>query len=137
MHEVETVWNDGMSFLSTVNGHDIAVDAASEFGGKDRGPRPKPLLLSALTGCTGMDVVAILGKMHVEIDGFRITAKADLAEEHPKVYRRIELLYEFRGKKLPKAKIEKAVELSQEKYCAVSAMLRETCPLSYDISYIE
>jgi putative redox protein len=137
MHEVETVWNDGMSFHSTVNGHKITVDAASEFGGKDKGPRPKPLLLSALTGCTGMDVVAILGKMQVEIDGFRITAKADLAEEHPKVYRRIELLYEFRGKKLPKAKIKKAVELSQEKYCAVSAMLRETCPLSYDITYIE
>ena len=137
MHEVETVWNDGMSFTSTVNGHDITVDATSEFGGKDRGPRPKPLLLSALTGCTGMDVTAILGKMQVEIDGFRITAKAVLAEEHPKVYHRIELLYEFKGKKLPKAKIKKAVELSQEKYCAVIAMLRATCLLSYDISYIE
>jgi putative redox protein len=137
MHEVETVWSDGMSFTSTVNGHEITVDATTELGGNDRGPRPKPLLLTALTGCTGMDVVAILAKMQVEIDEFRITAKADLAEAHPKVYSRIEMLYEFRGTNLPKSKIRKAVELSQEKYCAVSAMLRETCPLSYDITYIE
>jgi putative redox protein len=137
MHVVETVWSDGMSFTSKVNGHEITVDATTELGGNDRGPRPKPLLLTALTGCTGMDVVAILAKMQVEIDEFRITAKADLAEAHPKVYSRIEMLYEFRGTNLPKSKIRKAVELSQEKYCAVSAILRETCPLSYDITYIE
>ncbi|MBN2323738.1 MAG: OsmC family protein [Spirochaetes bacterium] len=137
MHEVETIWKDEMTFTSTVNGHEIVFDATPELGGKDKGPRPKPLLLAALTGCTGMDVVAILAKMQVKIDGFRITAKADIAEEHPKVYSRIEMLYEFSGTQLPKAKIRRAVELSQDKYCAVSAMLRETCPLSYDISYME
>jgi putative redox protein len=137
MHEVETVWNDEMMFTSKVGGHEITIDASSEFGGNDKGPRPKPLLLTALTGCTGMDVVSILGKMKVELDGFRIIAKATLAEDHPKVYDRIELLYEFRGKDLPMDKLTKAVELSQEKYCAVSAMLRETCPLSYDITVVE
>lgn len=137
MHEIETSWNEDMSFTSTVNGHDIIIDAEEQFGGKNRGPRPKPLLLTSLTGCTGMDVIAILGKMKVKVEGLTVSAKATLAEEHPKVYTRIELLYEFRGKDLPIDKINKAVALSQEKYCAVSAMLRETCPLVYDIKVVE
>ena len=137
MHEVETQWNNEMSFTSTVNGHEIIIDASDEFGGKNRGPRPKPLLLTSLTGCTGMDVIAILGKMKVKVDAFRVVAKATLSEEHPKVYTRIELLYEFRGKTLPMDKLAKAVALSQEKYCAVSAMLRETCSLSYNIKVVK
>ena len=133
MHEIETVWKREMTFSSDVNGHDVTMDAAEEFGGKDSGPRPKQLLLAALTGCTGMDVVSILGKMKIELEGFKITAKGSLKEDHPRVYDRIELAYEFRGKNLPKDKIEKAVELSQQKYCAISAMLRKACPLIYEI----
>jgi putative redox protein len=133
MHEVETRWNEEMSFTSTVNGHDIIIDAAEQFGGKNRGPRPKPLLLTSLTGCTGMDVIAILGKMKVKVESLTVSAKATLAEEHPQVYTRIELLFEFRGKDLPTDKINKAVALSQEKYCAVSAMVRKSCLLGYEI----
>ena len=137
MHVVETSWNEEMSFTSTVDGHDIVIDAAEQFGGKNRGPKPKPLLLTSLTGCTGMDVIAILGKMKVKVDGLTVSAKGTLAEDHPQVYTRIELLYDFKGKNLPIDKINKAVALSQEKYCAISAMLRESCFLGYEIKIEE
>jgi len=133
MHTVETEWVKEMTFDSRVTGHDITMDAATEFGGKERGPRPKQLLLAALTGCTGMDVMSILGKMKVELDGLKITARATLTENHPRVYSKIELVYEFSGEDLPVGKLTKAVELSQEKYCGISAMLRMSCPLSYEI----
>ena len=136
MHTVETEWVQEMTFDSQVTGHDVTMDAAKEFGGRDRGPRPKQLLLAALAGCTGMDVMSILGKMKVELDGFRIVARANLTDEHPRVYSKIELVYEFSGEDLPMEKITKAVELSQEKYCGISAMLRMSCPLSYEIETV-
>ena len=136
MHTVETEWVQEMTFDSRVTGPDITMDAAKESGGKERGPRPKQLLLAALTGCTGMDVVSILGKMKFELDGFRIIARATLTDEHPRVYSKIELVYEFSGEDLPVEKLTKAVELSQEKYCGISAMLRMACPLSYEIKTV-
>ena len=137
MHVVETEWNDGMAFTSTISDHKIIIDAEEEFGGKNKGPIPKPLVLTALCGCTGMDVVSLLRKMRVDFTGFKITAKAEIADEHPKVYTKIDLLYEFKGKDLPPDKLKKAVDLSQERYCPVSAMLRKACKISYEIKVVE
>jgi putative redox protein len=120
-------------FEAEVNGHKVVMDADESVGGRDRGPRPKPLVLSALTGCTGMDVVSILQKMRVQPDDFRIIAEADAADEHPKVFTSIHLTYQFAGKQLPEEKLRKAVDLSQERYCSVSAMLRKACDLTYEI----
>ena len=133
MAKVETHWSSEMSFDSTVNNHRIVMDSDPAFGGHEKGPRPKMLVLSALGGCTGMDVVSILNKMRVNPDSFRVVAEADIADEHPKVFTKIHLTYEFNGKNLPQDKLKKAVDLSQERYCAVSAMLKKACPFTYEI----
>lgn len=126
-------WNDAMSFETTLNGHKIVIDADETVGGKNRGPRPKPLLLLALAGCTAMDVTSMLGKMRVNFESFRIDVEADVTENHPKYYNKLHLKYIFNGKDLPMEKIQKAVNLSQESYCGVSAMLSKAAELTFEI----
>jgi len=133
---VTTSWMEDLAFDSEVNGHHIVLDADDSVGGKDRGPRPKNLVLASLTGCTGMDVISILNKMRVKVDSFRVIADGEAATEHPKVFTKIHLIYEFKGKDLPMDKLTKAVELSQNRYCPVSAMLKNVLDLSYEIKVI-
>ncbi len=128
---VQMKWTEGMAFEAEVTGHRIIFDADETVGGKDLGPRPKAMVLGSLGGCTGMDVVSLLKKMRVDFDDFEMSIEADLTEEYPKVYNRIMIRYIFYGDDLPLDKIEKAVNLSQEKYCGVSAMLRSTAKLEY------
>lgn len=137
MPESRGVWTGGMAFRMEQDGHEFLLDSTEEFGGRDAGPRPKALLLSGLVGCTGMDVVSILGKMRVDGYALEISAEADTTEDHPVVFSSIRLAYLFRGRNLPREKIERAVALSQEKYCGVSAMLRRAAPLSWEIRYEE
>ncbi len=132
-HSITTKWMDNMAFETDYDGHKIIVDAGPEFGGNDKGPLPKPLVLNALTGCTAMDVMSILNKMQVELKGFEIEVDAKLTEEHPKVYSHIHLTYVFEGSELPMKKLEKAVKLSQERYCGVSAMLAKAAEVTYEI----
>lgn len=122
-----------MAFEADVNDHKIVLDAGISGGGQDLGPRPKALLLAGLGGCTGMDVVSLLKKMHVSIDSFDVKIEAEMTEDHPKVYHSIVVYYIFKGKDLPLEKIEKAVNLSQEKYCGVSAMLGKSSKIEYKI----
>ena len=126
-------WKEDMSFNTHVNGHSIVIDADEKVGGKDRGPRPKPLLLVALGGCTAMDVVSILKKMRVEFDKFDIDVEAESTSEHPVYYKKIKINYHFTGHQLPEDKIEKAVKLSQERYCGVSEMLKKAAALEHEI----
>ena len=126
-------WDSGMAFRATQNGHELVMDAAGEAGGRDLGPRPKVLLLTALVRCTGMDVVSILAKMRVDVEGFEVRLSADQTEEHPKVFKAIHVQYVFRGRDLPMDKLQRAVELSREKYCGVSAMLAKACPITHEI----
>jgi putative redox protein len=137
MHRVTTSWQSDMQFDAEVGTHHLVMDAAAEFGGKEKGPRPKPVLLAALGGCTGMDVVSLLKKMRVDYSGFRIMAEGETSREHPKVYTDIHLVYEFTGRDLPLEKLQKAVDLSQERYCSVSAMLRQAARLTYEIKVTE
>jgi putative redox protein len=129
MAKAEMNWYSGMLFFSkTTSGHDLIIDASENVGGKDAGARPKELILYSLMGCTGMDVVSLLRKMRVidDLEMFKLEVEYENAQEHPKVYTKIHLKYIFKFKgEPPKDKVEKAVNLSQEKYCAVSAMLRQ------------
>ncbi len=125
-----------MLFEAEVEGHKIIMDASPEFGGKNRGPRPKPLVLVALSGCSGMDVVSMLNKMRIPFAGFRIYVEGTLAEVHPKYYKEIHVIYEFRGKDLAKNEIEKAVKLSQEKYCGVIGGFKPRTKITYEIKYL-
>ncbi len=126
-------WIEDMSFEVELDGHVFAVDADDQFGGKNRGPRPKGLLLSSLAGCTGMDVVSLLRKMKMEWDSFRLEVEADLSDEHPKIYKDIRINFIFSGDKLDRGKIEKSIKLSLNKYCGVSAMLNRSAQVSYEI----
>jgi putative redox protein len=118
------------------SGHSMVMDT-SAAGGEDTAAKPMETLLMALGGCTGMDVISVLRKMRIEVDGFEIGIAGDRSAEHPKIFTRIQIKYRFRGKDLPYDKIKHAVELSQEKYCPVSAMLRPTAKIDYKIEIIE
>lgn len=126
-------WDSGLAFAVDQDGHRFLLDAGVESGGEDRGPRPKALLLSALGACSGIDVVSILAKMRVELDGFELRLSAPQTEEHPRVFTGIHVQYVFKGKDLPLDKLERAVQLSQERYCGVSAMLAQACPITHEI----
>jgi putative redox protein len=130
-------WKGDMEFETDLNGHKLTIDAGEQSGGHDKGPRPKVLMLTSLAGCTGMDVISILRKMKVEPDEFNVRVDANVTEEHPKHYNKIHLIYEFRGKDLPEKKLKKAIELSQDKYCGVSAVYREAIELTYEIKMID
>jgi putative redox protein len=130
-------WIGEMAFETEVNKHKIILDASPEVGGKDMGPRPKPLMMVALAGCTGMDVVSILKKMRVNIDGFNVRVDGELTDQHPKHFISMHIIYEFKGKDLPMDKIKKAIEMSQETYCGVSASYRKAMQLSYEIKVLD
>ena len=131
--KIDVTWTEGMSFETHVNDHKIVLDAVEAVGGKDKGPRPKPLLLVSLGGCTGMDVVSMLKKMRVEFDYFNVEVEGELTEEHPKYYHTITINYIFKGKDLPIEKIEKAVNLSMDRYCGVTAMLNKAAKIEHKI----
>ena len=124
---------EGMAFETELNGHKLYLDANEEVGGKNTGPRPKALMMVALAGCTGMDVVSMLRKMRVEFEHFSIGVEADSASEHPKKYTGMKVIYSFKGKDLPKDKIQKAVDLSRERYCGVSANYKDSFPVTHEI----
>jgi putative redox protein len=132
--ESTVTWVSGMSFSAAQDGHEIVLDAPRGGGGEDRGPSPKVLLLAGLGGCTAMDVVSILRKMQVGLDGLKVHVAADTTEEHPKVFRSIHVKYVFGGHGLPLDRLERAVSLSLEKYCGVGAMLSKACPITHEIS---
>lgn len=130
---VNIKWTEGMSFEAEVNDFKITLDATPAMGGQNKGPRPKPLTLVSLGGCTGMDVISILNKMRVTPDYFNVEVSGEMTDEHPKYYHKIFIKYIFRGKDLPMAKLEKAVSLSQDRYCGVSEMLRAKSELIHEI----
>ncbi len=130
---ITTSWLDKMAFETEVNGHKLTLDAVEKVGGLDRGPRPKPLMKLSLAGCTAMDVISILKKMRVEPDDFKVHVDGELTEEHPVHYSAMHITYEFVGKNLPKAKIKKAVNLSQDRYCGVSFLYKKVMKITHEI----
>jgi len=135
-HKVTTLWNDNMQFDSdNPSGHHLTIDASPDDGGKGEGLRPKAMMLSALAGCSGLDVVSLLKKMRVELDAFKMVTEGFLTDEHPKYYHTVTVDYHFYGQDLPEDKIEKAVTLSVEKYCGVMAMFRKFANVKTAIHY--
>lgn len=134
-HEITFKYDEGMAFTGDVNGHSVTIDADESFGGNDKGPRPKALVLVALIGCTSMDVVSLLKKMRVPFTDLKVTADGELTEEHPKFYHKIHLTYNIWGQDLDSDKVEKAVKYSQEKYCGVTAMLEKASNITYEVKY--
>jgi putative redox protein len=136
LHQISTAFVGGMAFDTVIDGHTIRLDTKTTGGGNNSGPSPKPLLLSALAGCTGMDIVSLLNKMKVNFDQFSIQTKAELTDEHPRVYASAEVIYKIKIAETERTKMEKAVNLSKEKYCGVSAMLGKAFPIKFSIEYL-
>ncbi len=126
-------WSGGLSFEAELQGHRFTLDGDSRFGGQNRGPRPKPLLLTALGGCTGMDVASLLKKMQMPFDSLAVEVEGEAREEHPQVYTRLNLRYILKGNALDRDKIDKAIGLSLDKYCAIHAMLAKSVPISHEV----
>jgi putative redox protein len=134
-HQVETQWMGKMQFNALVNGHTIIMDGPERVGGEDNGPIPKPFVLTALSGCTGMDVVSILRKAGKEVNDFNVIVTGEISKQVPIVYTSIHLVYEFKGDEANKEAALQAVTDSQEKYCGVSNMLKRIIPVTWDVVY--
>ena len=119
-----------MAFDAELNGHHFTIDATDTVGGENKGPRPKGLILTAIAGCTGMDVVSILKKMKVTDYKLDIDVSGELTTVHPIVYHTISVEFKFEGENLPADKLQKAVELSETRYCGVSAMMRKAVKMN-------
>ena len=138
MIEAKLKWTGGIHFEGeSAFGHKIITDGPKKSGGSEDGYEPTELVLFGLASCTGVDVVKILEKMRQNITGVEIEVKGYQPEEYPKPFNRIEIKYIFRGKGLDKAKIEKAIELSENKYCMVSLSLKGVANIKSSYEVIE
>jgi len=117
---VNAEFKGDMVFEADVNGRKFSMDSIQK-----KGVWPKPLLLVAICGCSGMDVVSILNKMQIKFDSLNIYVDANITNGHPSTYDKIHVVYKIGGEDLPKEKVEKAVSLSQEKYCGVLDMIKK------------
>ena len=128
----KVVWKDKMSFIGeTETKHKILMDLPEEKGGENKGPKPGELVLVALGGCTGVDMVSILEKMRAKLDGLEMVIKSESQKDHPKVLKNIEIEYILKGENLKEADVKKAIELSLNKYCSVGATLAKCAEISY------
>ncbi len=121
---VKVKWIDGMRFVATDSiGHSIVMDASKHVGGEGSGFSPLELLLAALGGCTGIDIVDIMRKQRENVEDLEIVVSGKRAKEPPRVYTRIHVNYRIKGKDIKEKKVQRAIELSEDKYCSVRAML--------------
>ena len=126
-----TYWQKDEQFKSYHGSHEIRID-----GKKEHGFGAKALLLSAVAACSGIDIVEILAKMRVKFSDFEIETQADQTDEHPRVFKDIFVTYKLKTEKKNEEKVKKAIELSLDKYCGVSAMLRKNSPIHYKLQIV-
>jgi putative redox protein len=115
------------------NGVGIELDTGVAYGGSGKNPTPMETLLFAMGGCSGMDVVSILGKMRVGLKSLTIGIEPTRRQDHPKYFEKIKLIFTVSGDGVTEEKVRKAIDLSLEKYCSVSIMLREKAEITYDV----
>jgi putative redox protein len=128
----------GMSFIAeTGSGHLLTMDGAADGGGKDLAPRPMETVLAGTGGCTAYDVVLILRKSGQDVRGCEVKLSAERADKDPKVFTRIHLHFTIRGRGLKTNLVERAIELSHQKYCSASVMLAKTAELSRSFEVID
>ena len=124
-------WTGGRRFVHrSASGHSLVTDAQGADGQPATGPSPMELVILALIGCTGVDVAGILESMRQPLEGLEVSATSERSPTHPRVYTNIHLTYTAKGD-LDEKKVQRAIELSQKKYCSVSAMLRGTVALTH------
>jgi putative redox protein len=135
---VRATLETGMRFdVETGSGHHVILDAAEHNGGQNSGPQPMEMLLVALASCSGMDIITILRKKRQDITGYELRIHGMRAEEHPKVFLDITLEHIFTGHNIRPEAVERAIELTEERYCGASAMLGKTATIGHTFSIIE
>lgn len=134
-HSVKTAFNHNLAFTAKIGDYEVPMDTSDE-NTSNFGPSPKKLMLASLAGCTGIDVVSILNKMKVSFSDFTIGIDASLTDEHPKIYKDVMMTYQIKVAEVDRPKMEKAVTLSQEKYCGVSAMFKAFANVKFEIIYL-
>ena len=136
--QTQVIWQGGMQCEGAAeSGHTIVLDAAPAAGGANRGFRPMELMAISLAGCTAMDVISILSKKRQEITSFEVKVDAPRAAELPHVFTTMEITYVLRGKGIDPAAVERAMQLSEEKYCPAQAMLRQAAPITLKYEIVE
>lgn len=131
-------WHEGMSFIAeTGSGHLVCMDGAPEGGGRNLAPRPMELLLAGTGGCTAFDVVLILRRGRHDVTGCELKLQADRAETDPKVFTRINMHFVVSGRNLKPEAVERAVNLSAEKYCSASIMLGKTAEITHSYEVVD
>lgn len=135
IHEVETQWMGKMQFNALVNGHTVVMDAPERVGGEDNGPIPKPFVLSALSGCTGMDVVALLRKEGRQLKDLDIKVAGEISKQPPIEYVGIHVVYDMKGAEEDAQAALNAVTRSQSEVCGISHMLKKIMPVTWQVIY--
>jgi len=136
--EVKITYTGGASFKGeTGSGHEIIMDGAAEYGGENKGSRPMELLLVGLGGCTSFDVMLILNKSRMDVRDCVAEVTAERAENPPKVFTKIHIKFTVTGKGIDRSKVERAIKLSEEKYCSASIMLAKTAEITHELKIVE
>jgi len=135
-NKIEVSWKGQMLFESVTDEGSVLIDADEAVGGQGKGLRPKKMMLTALAGCTAMDIASLLKKMRAEVDDFKVLVEANLTDEHPKYYDKVHVTYQFFGSDFKKDKIEKSVNLSVDRYCGVMEMFRQFAKVTTEIKYL-
>ena len=131
-------WLEGALFVAEGgSGHTITMDGAPDVGGRDLASRPMEVVLMGVGGCTAIDVVAMLRKQRQDVEGMEVALVAERAEDHPKVFTALKLVYTVRGRKLNRALVERAVSLSDEKYCSATAMMKKSANVMHEVVLVE
>ena len=135
---IKWVGPEGMAFMAeTGSGHAVVMDGAPEGGGRNLGPRPMEMVLLGTGGCTAYDVVLILKRSREDVRGCDVTLKAERAETDPKVFTKIHFHFTVTGRNLKQATVERAVNLSHDKYCSASIMLAKTAEITHSFEIVE
>ncbi len=134
-HEIESQWMGKMQFNALVNDHTIIMDAPERAGGENNGPIPKPFVLTALSGCTGMDVIALLRKQGKQLNDLNIKVSGEISKQQPIEYVAAHIIYEIKGNEEDKQAAFDAITTSQEKICGVSSILKKIMPVTWQIIF--
>ncbi len=138
MAESKVVFIDNMRFIGSSNsGHSVVMDAPASVGGSNTASTPMEILLSALGGCTGMDVISIMRKKKQNVTGLELNVKGEKAEDYPHRYTAIHIEYVITGKNISDEAVKRAIELSLEKYCSVGATIGNSADITNSYKIIQ
>ncbi len=136
--DVKVTWSNGLTFTGTAeSGFSVPLGGDPSVGGNDDGFRPLELFTIGLAGCTAMDVISILQKKRQKVAQFEVRIHAERAEAHPKTFTDVHIEYLVTGENVEEAAVERAIELSETKYCPAQAMLKEAVPISSSYQILE